>query len=195
MLAVVEAFAAGLLSRGAPFGLPLLIAAALVQIVNIARLWLMRVRVQEESRELIIERCAPGDLASVERERQRLADPRERDELARSIESLAERAARATAMGPNMPLHFAREVEPELREIATLLRADTTDVVGVALTERLIPFAGSALYDGDERKLRDELAQIRYDDLPDLVEDLGPALMLFSGAAIVVTLLVLMLVL
>jgi hypothetical protein len=34
-----------------------------------------------------------------------------------------------------------------------------------------------------------------YDDLPDLVEDLGLALMLFSGAAIVVTLLVLMFVL
>jgi hypothetical protein len=162
VLVVVEAFAAGLLSRGASSGLPLLIAAALVQVVIIARLALMRTRVHEQCRELIIERRASADLASVERERRRLADPRCRCELARSLERLAERAAATTAMGPNMPLHFAREVEPELREIATLLRADTTDVVGVARTERLITFAGSALYGDDERRLRDELAQIRY---------------------------------
>jgi hypothetical protein len=162
VLAVVGAFAAGLLSRGDPFGLPLLIAAVIVQAATVARLVLTRERVRLECRELIIERCAPAALASVERERERLADPRKREELARSIEHLADRAAATTAMAPNMPLRFAREVEPELRELASLLRAETTDVVGVALIERLVTFAGSALYGGDERKLRDELAQIRY---------------------------------
>jgi hypothetical protein len=160
VLLVVEAFAAGLLSHGAAFGWPLLIAAAFVQIVLLARLALARESVQEESRDLIIERCAPLDLASVERERRRLADPRQRDELARSIERLVVQAA-AIYRAPNMPLHLAREVEPELREIAALLRGDTTDVVAVALMERLITFAGSALYGFDERKLRDALARIR----------------------------------
>jgi hypothetical protein len=162
VLVVVESFAAGLLSRGASFGLPLLIAAALVQIVLLARLALMRASVQEECRELIIARRAPADLPSVERERRRLADPRKRDELARSIELLVARAAAVTYRPPDMPLHLARAVEPELREIATLLRADSTDVVGVALAERLITFAGSPLYGSDERRLRDQLAQIRY---------------------------------
>jgi hypothetical protein len=161
VLAVVEAFAAGLLSRGAAFGLPLLVAAALVQVMIIARLSIMRERVQEECRELMMRR-APADLASVERERRRLADPQTRGELARSLELLVDRAEAMTYMAPNMPLHLAREVESELREIATLLRADTTDVVAVALTERLITFAGSALYGSDESTLRDQLAQIRH---------------------------------
>jgi hypothetical protein len=150
VLVVVDAFAAGLLSRGASFGGPLLFIAVVVQLVILARLALMRASVQEECRELIIERGPHLDLPSVDRERRRLANPSTRDELARAAERMADRLAATTA------------IAPELREIATLLRADTADVVGVALAERLINSAGSPLYGDDEHRLPGELIKIRH---------------------------------
>jgi hypothetical protein len=163
VLTVVEASAVGMLAGGGAVGLRVLIAAVVVQLGILLWLLAMRSCVQAECRELIIDGGAPAALATVDRERQRLADPRHRDRLARSIEDLL---AAATAVDPGAPrhldLHLVERVAPDLREIVTLLRAGTTDVVGVARVERLMTEAGSPLYGAHERVLRQELARIRH---------------------------------
>jgi hypothetical protein len=126
------------------------------------RLLVTRETVQDECRELIITGGAPLGLPSVERERRRLADPRNRARVAGSIDAMIAMATGSDAMHPYLDLHLIRALGRELREVAALLRAESTDVVAVALTERLLNFAGSPLYRGPESALRAALARVRY---------------------------------
>ncbi|HEY1359452.1 MAG TPA: hypothetical protein VGF21_14210, partial [Thermoleophilaceae bacterium] len=131
-------------------------------------LWLMltRQQISDESRALIVSGLAPQTLAPVERERRRLLDARTREHLARSLEDLVGRARTTAPAGPATEpfvyLCLVRRFEPELREIAALLRADSADAVGVARVERLLTDAGSPLYGLRENLLREELARIRF---------------------------------
>jgi hypothetical protein len=163
VLTVVDASAAGLVSGGAPIGLPLLVASVLVQWGIILRLIFTRDQVRSESCELIMTGGAPRTLASVERERTRLIDPRSRARLADQLEDVAARAiATPAATQPVLDLWLVCKLEPQLHEIASLLRGEITDLSGVALIERLVTDAGSPLYGSREDLLREELDRIRY---------------------------------
>jgi hypothetical protein len=98
VLAVVEASGAGLLAGGEPLGLVVILAAGALQLTTALRLVVARERVHDESRELIMEGHERLKLATVERERRRLADNSNRASLADSIrtseESLSNREAR-----------------------------------------------------------------------------------------------------
>ena len=163
VLTVVDASAAGFVSGGAPIGLPLLVSSILVQVAIALRLILLRDQVRDESRQLIIAGGAPSALACIQRERLRLVDPHNRVRLARTIEDLVERAtATNLATRPFLDLCLACRLAPELRDVASLLRADTADPSGVALVERLVTEATSPLYGTHENALREELDRIRY---------------------------------
>jgi hypothetical protein len=53
-------------------------------------------------------------------------------------------------------------VEPQLRDLARLLRTDAAGVRGIALLDRLVTSGTSPLYGTRVAPLRDELGRIRY---------------------------------
>ena len=114
VLAVVEASGAGLLAGGDPLGLVVILAAGAVQLTTALRLIVLRERVHDESLELIIEGHGTLKLATVERERCRLADISNRASLADSIERIAAAATSAIAGAavPHLDLELVRDLEP-----------------------------------------------------------------------------------
>jgi hypothetical protein len=92
------------------------------------------------------------------RERRRLADPRQRAALARSIEDLA-RPGRAC---PYVSVRVIRAVTPELRELARLVRDAEPPVAGVAFVERLMRYGTSPVYGHAVEPLRVELKRARF---------------------------------
>jgi hypothetical protein len=164
-VAAVQAAGVGLMCGGAPFGLSLALAAAVVQIALGCRLALLVTARRDLCLELIIEGRAGLPLAAVEHEWRRL-DPRRRACLARSIEEVAGLAdRRRTRPAQRRPLfvgRVVRQVAPQLRETARLLRADDAAAPGVALVERLVTSGTSPLYGSEVEPLRRELGRARY---------------------------------
>jgi len=114
---------------------------------------------------------AAGDdgvvLGVVVRERSRLASRKERERLARSLESCLLDAQRSglivPAWRPLPGVEALRHLAPEVARVTALLRADHARVQGVASTVLLLTDGvDSPLYGGDVERLREELNRIRY---------------------------------
>lgn len=165
-VAVVQAVGVGALLQGTSWSLVLLGSATFVQLVLGMRLLVLAESRHDLCRELIAGGGVRPDLPVVRREWSRLADPRHRARLARSLEEVARAAIRPWAGTPGSQRYFSvqlvRPLAPELREIAALLRSDTAGVPGVALAERLLTFPASSLWGADSCRLAEELARIRF---------------------------------
>jgi hypothetical protein len=153
------------LARSASWGLPLLVAAAIVQLVLGAAIGLLALLQQERARDLIIAGRGELPLPALERERRRLQRPRRRAGLAHALEDLVQTAERWPTLLPTArPVFDPRQIRtaaPELRAIAALLRSSPVDARGVALVERLLTSGGSPLYDREPAELRRALERIR----------------------------------
>jgi hypothetical protein len=145
--------------------LALLIGAGAAEILLVARSMIRRVAVRDVCLDLIIEGCGDADVRVLEGERCRLAEPRHRARLARSITGLVQAAERPSARPrarPVFSVRVVRSVGPELRAIAEGLCSGVPAVRGVALIDRLLHNGASPLYGSEVEPLRRELGRARY---------------------------------
>jgi hypothetical protein len=154
-------------ASGWSWGLPFLIAVAIVQLGLAVVLALHALLQRERSRELIIEGRLSLPLPVLERERRRLQAPRRVAALADALEDLIQQAERWRPVLPNFrPIVDPRQVRAaaaELRAIAARLRAGAPPVRAVARVERLLASGDSPLYDREPEALHQELARIQAD--------------------------------
>lgn len=147
---------------------PIVLGAALVvEIALLATIPFVRSRTHEVTYELLAE----GDddtltIPVVRNESRRLRSWRERERLAGSLEKLlhaSEGWSRARpAHGAPLGVRTLSFAAGEARDVIGLLRADTAAVRGIAMVSMLLRDGASPLYGYDPRKLREELARIRY---------------------------------
>jgi hypothetical protein len=146
------------------WGLPLLAAAAVVQLGVAAALLLLAQMQRERARELIIAGRGGLPLPALERERRRLESPRRRAGLADALEELVRAAERSPKIVPTARPVFdprlVRAAAAELRAIAARLRASTVAVSAVARVERLLTSGAAPLYGREPDELRHELMRI-----------------------------------
>jgi hypothetical protein len=149
---------------GRGWGLPLLVAAATVQLALGVGLALLAQLQRERARELIIAGRGGLALPELERELRRLQRPRRRVGLADALEDLVRAAERWPTIVPSArPVFDPRQVRAaaaELRAIAARLRAGTVAVRAVARVERLLTSGSSPLYGREPEALRHELMRI-----------------------------------
>jgi hypothetical protein len=164
-------------ASGRGWGLPLLVAAVIVQLGLGVGLVLLAQLQRDRARELIIAGRGGLPLPALERERRRLQRPRGREGLAHALENLVRAAERRPTLVPTARPIFdpcqVRAAAPELRAIAACLRSSTVTVGAVARVERLLMSGASPLYDREPEALRHELMRIHAElDRPDPA---GPA--------------------
>ena len=157
--------AAGLVhvAGGWAFGLPVAIAAAIVQVGLGCRLAALSAARRNVCLELVVEGHGALPLACIERLRRCLVERRVRERLARSIDEMVATAARPRRGAPP-PLAASRVIRataPELGEVARLLRADSS-ARGVALVELLLTSPATPLYASEVEPLRQELRRALY---------------------------------
>jgi hypothetical protein len=144
----------------------LLIAATAVQLALLLRFAVLAGTRTDLVRRLIVEGRSPSECPALAREWRRLADPRRRARLARSLLELADMAQRPSSYlagaRPYFNVRVVRAVAPELRELGVLLRGGDCGVRGVALLQSLQTSGASVLYGNATRPLREELARARY---------------------------------
>jgi hypothetical protein len=151
-------------ASGRGWGMPLLVAAGIVQLGLGVGLALLAQLQRERARELIIAGRGALPLPALERERRRLQRPRRRAGLADALEDLVRTAERWPTLVPTArPVFDPRQVRAaasELRAIAAGLRASTVAVRAVARVERLLTSGSSPLYGRESEALRHELMRI-----------------------------------
>jgi hypothetical protein len=144
----------------------IVVAAAGVQAVLLLALTLAVRARRERAVDLIAGGRASLPLAAVQHERARLADPRRAQRFARSLDSLRRDARRSWRERPlHRPLYapaVIREVDGDLARIARVLRSCRPELSALARVERLLSGESSPLYEGDTRRLRDELRRIQF---------------------------------
>jgi hypothetical protein len=168
-LIVVIAMLVGSLAgvvTGAQGAIPLALASAVASIGFGCRAAVRASERRERACDLLISGRGDVALAVLHRERRRLLDPRRRETLARSYESLGDEPdasgrvpCRACVIVT--PSAMAK-VRPELALIAARLRDDAASVRGVAAAERLITAGSSSLYGRDDEVLRQDLRRIAH---------------------------------
>lgn len=165
-VAAVQLGALALWWVNASYARALAIGTGVVQVALGLRWASLREQRSELCLELVIAGRERLPLAVVARERQRLDDPGRQAQLATSLEQLA-----AIAMQRRRPRERQRRiynprvlaaVEPQLRNVAALLRDGGVDLRGVALLYRLVTSGSSPLYGEETAPLRNELARGRY---------------------------------
>ena len=149
--------------ESAPF---VLSAAGLVALTLIASTLVTNLQLRNRAQELIATGYGEIGVRLVTDERRRLLSRKSRERLARSLERLLDDAQNwgklLPASRPPAGVRALRYAPDEVREIATLLRADPVRVPGVARTTRLLSDGvDSPLYRGDVEDLRAELRRIR----------------------------------
>lgn len=146
--------------------LPVAVASALATIGFGCRAALRLLDRRECVLDLIIGGRGDLPLAVVERERRRLLDPRRRETLAHSYESIGDEPSASGRVPCRacviVTLYVVTKVRPELALIAALLRDDAACVRGVAAAERLISTGSGPLFGRDEVILRQELRRIAF---------------------------------
>jgi hypothetical protein len=152
-------------ASGRVWGLPLFIAAGIVQLGLGVGLALLAGLQRERARELIIAGRGGLPFSTLERELRRLQRPRLRAGLGAALEDLVGAAERWPRIVPTArPVFDPRQVRAEaaeLRAIAARLRASTVAVRAVARVERLLTSGASPLYGREPEALRHELMRIR----------------------------------
>jgi hypothetical protein len=168
LLAVIALLAAcGVaVAAGGRGALPVVIASAFATIGFGCRAALRALDRRERVRDVIIGGRGDLPLAVVERERRRLLDPRRREMLAHSYESIGDEPnasgrvpCRACVI---VNLYVVAKVRPELKLIAALLRDEAPCVRGVAAAERMISTGTASLFGRDEEILREDLHRIAF---------------------------------
>jgi len=146
----------------------LFVGAALVVGVAFALAWAVTYRIaRERAQELIASGGGEVAVSVVARERRRLASPRARERLARSLEEHYRDALRWHQIFPGFRppsgVQQLRDLPGEVKGLTTALRRDRVRVQGVALAERLITNGHeSPLYGDRLGPLREELNRIRF---------------------------------
>jgi hypothetical protein len=151
-------------ASGRVWGLPLLVAAVIVQVGLGVGLALLAGLQRERARDLIIAGRGGLPLPALERELRRLQRPRLRAGLADALEDLVGAAERWPRILPTARPVFdprlVRAAAAELRALAARLRASTVAVGAVARVERLLTSGASPLYGREREALRHELMRI-----------------------------------
>jgi hypothetical protein len=151
-------------ASGRGWGLPLLVAAAIVQLGLGIGLALLTQLQRERARDLIIAGRGGLPLPALEQERRRLQRPRRRAGLADALEELVRAAERWPTIFPTARPVFdpclVRAAAAELRAIAARLRASTVAVCAIGRVERLLTSGASPLYGREPEELRHELMRI-----------------------------------
>jgi hypothetical protein len=162
-VAVLLVSVAGVIAgvRGA---IPLAIASAAVSVGFGCRAALRASDRRERACDLLIGGRCGVTLAVVDRERRRLLDPRRRETLARSYETLGDEPSASGTVPCRASVivtpSVMAKIRPELALIALLLRDDAASVRGVAAAERLITTGGSSLFGRDHEMIRQDLRRI-----------------------------------
>jgi len=162
MLAIAVPAAVG----AAPWGLPLILAAAAVGLVLACRAACLTARRDDRVLGLIIRGDGDLPLAVVGRASRRLLDPVHRRRLALALESLMVEAisapTRPCTARPIGNRCVIAAVRSELAQVASSLVIDGPGLRGVARAHRLILGPASPLYGDDPQQVREELNQIRF---------------------------------
>ena len=147
---------------------PVVTAATALVVLAFAVVWASTRRTLVDAvHELIVEGDRSLMLPTVVRERRRLHSRKERERLARSLEQALDDAWSWYGTPPRsraLPgVVCLRDATPEARAVIRELRSGQVAVRGVAMTARLLMDGlRSPLYSGDRRRLREELARIRF---------------------------------
>jgi hypothetical protein len=154
-------------ASGRSWGLPFLIALAIVQLALVLVLALHALLQRERARELIIDGRISLPLPVLEREQRRLQARRRAADLAVVLEDLVSESERWRPVFPSLrPIVDPRQVRAaaaELHAIAARLLVGDAPVQAVARVERLLASGDSALYDQEPEALRQELRRIQTD--------------------------------
>ena len=160
---------AGIAAMSAHLALgPVVTAATALVVLAFAGVWTSTRRtLVDVVHELIVEGDRSLMLPTVVRERRRLDSQEERERLARSLEQALDDAwswYRRPPHARGLPgVVCLRDATPEARAVIRELRSGPVAVRGVAMTARLLMDGlRSPLYSGDRRRLREELARIRF---------------------------------
>lgn len=146
---------------------PVVVVAAVLVVVLFVLGWAVAHRVaRERAQELIATGGGVLAVSVVARESRRLASRREREHLARSLETLYRAALRWHRILPQYrPPAGVRQLghlPTEVKGVAAALRGHRVSVQGVALTKFLLMDGRSPLYANELGPLREELNRIRY---------------------------------
>ena len=159
-MSVVDVAASG---RGA---LPVVVASALATMGFGWRAALRLLDRRDCVWDLIIAGRGDVPLAIVQRELRRLLDPRRRESLARSYESIGDEPGASGRVPCRacviVTLYVVAKVRPELALVATLLRDDAPSVRGVAAARQLMSTGTTSLFGRDELILRQDLNRIAF---------------------------------
>jgi hypothetical protein len=151
-------------ASGRAWGLPLLVAAGIVQVGLAVGLGLLAHLQRERARELIIAGHGGLPLPALAREVRRLQRPRHVAGLADALEDLVRAAERWPSIVPTARPVFdpclVCAAAAELRALAARLRASTDAACAVARVERLLTSGESPLYGREPEALRHELWRI-----------------------------------
>lgn len=169
-MSVVAALLGGSLGAalaGAAWAISVAVAAGLV-LTGTAALAALRAQTRRDrALDLVIAGPDRLQLAVLQRQRRRLASPRTRRSLARTLESMVEETLHRSWTFPRSsrpPLYvpLIAAAQDELRELAALLRSRSAAVRGIALCERIVTLGTSPLYGRDLAPLRTELHRARF---------------------------------
>lgn len=167
-LVVAALLCAGMaaLLDGLATGLPLVIAAAVVEVALACRAVLLADSRREHALALIVQGHGDLPIDAIARQRRRLLDPARRHRLAKAFDEIRDEALHPRPpQGRMRPIFNPRIITataPELTTIARLLRDDDAGLSGIAMAHQLLTRGGSPLYRSDVRLLREELHRIHY---------------------------------
>ena len=163
VVAATHALGLGLWWWQIALGVAVAIGALMAEVVLGCRLFLLTQRRRDMCVDLIAQGREDLPLAAVERERRRLASPRYRARLARTIEELARPLAlHPVDARPPLDPRALEPARPQLQELAQTLPRHDVSIRGVALLELLITSPMSPLYGAEPDRLKRELGRVRY---------------------------------
>ncbi len=168
LLVVVAMLAGGVAAdlEHASWGRDVAIAAGLVLVAFAFAAFVRAQTRRDRALDVILEGRESLPVAVVQRQRRRLARPRTRHSLARTLKSMIDETLhnRSLALHSSRPLlhpSLIAAAQDDMRATASALRGEHSTVRGVALVERLITRGESPLYGRDAVALRGELARAR----------------------------------
>jgi hypothetical protein len=167
-LAVGALLSAGVaaLVAGLAAALPLVVGAAVVELVLVSGVAALAVTKRTRVLELISAGGGELPIAAVEQASARLLAPEARRRLARDLDALRAEAEQPRPMFFGARTTYNRrviaEVAPALAEIAALLQAEDASLPGLALLECMLGDGSSSLYGDDAELLRQDLRRLRF---------------------------------
>lgn len=167
MVAVLLGGSLGAVLAGGAWARSTAVAAGLVLVGTAVRAALRAQTRRDRALDLVIAGPDRLPLPVLQRQRRRLASPRTRHTLARTLESMVQETLHRSwthplSSRPALHAPLIAGAQGELRELAALLRSGSAAVRGVALCERIVTMGTSPLYGRDLGPLRRELQRARF---------------------------------